>query len=183
MLVRTIFVYSYQTTCSYFHPHWLIFCVCSRASCSSVQVSWLFYFISPFLGCISPELGNDSWVSTSFLRPLFPPGLYLMVFYQADPLRGQSLLSWSSGQWSCCAASSHLHSDTQRSWVQSMLPKNQLWICITHHRKKFCEQSVLVLPVELHGCWCNVGESSKIFGAYSISIWRTNRKFPPSRSY
>jgi len=34
-----------------------------------------------------------SWILTSFLGPLFPPGLYPMVLYRAGPCRGQSLTS------------------------------------------------------------------------------------------
>lgn len=61
-----------------------------------------------FLGYIIAELGErDPWIVTSLPRPLFPLGLYPMVPYQADPWRGQNLLSWSLGSElavciSCC---------------------------------------------------------------------------------
>lgn len=48
------------------------------------------------LGCITPVLGGtDPWILSSFLGSFFPPGLYPTVMYQADPWRGQHLISWS----------------------------------------------------------------------------------------
>lgn len=165
--MRTNSVYSYRTTCSCFHPHWFFFFfrVCSGASCSSVQASWLFNLISSFLGCISPELGGDDpWVNQLSWFPLpsraLPHGILPSRFLK----RPNSALLKSRVVILLCSLL------TLGLWHTKVLgsihaAKNQLWICITHHRKNACGQSVLVLPVEFHGCWCNVRESSKIFGA------------------
>lgn len=55
------------------------------------STSWNFCLTSYSLGWICLELGgSDSWISTSFLGFLFPPGPYLLGVFQADPWRALS---------------------------------------------------------------------------------------------
>lgn len=63
---------------------------------------------------------EDRWISTSFLGSLAMTGLYPTGFFQTDPWRGNNLLSWSPGLWSCFLSGSLLSG----SWT---LPSHCHW--------------------------------------------------------
>ena len=71
--------------------------ICPRAPCASMQASQRFCPTSSLFGCIAPELwGGDPRILTSFLRHLFPPGLYPMILDQAGPFSMQYFIP---GSW------------------------------------------------------------------------------------
>lgn len=59
-----------------------------------------YFFWLPILWDGLLELGGgDIWILTIFLWPLFLLRPYPTVCYQADPWRGQNLLSWNPWLW------------------------------------------------------------------------------------